>query len=282
MEHRKHRGRELAVVLAGMALAAAEVAVAADGVVPFREAWGWAIVVPVEIGGGGVREFLLDTASESTLVDPSLAAELGLVPHARTRLVTAAGSREVEVARADLALAGRPLAGVEVLIADLATIQSDEPRVRGILGQSLLTHLDYTIDHARRRLVVHRVAADPDPRSEPDRRPTVLARLGCGASAARLVLDSGVAEPVLFRTAGGVIAVEPWAKAAVATNAGNATWPLGLLSSLCVAGHRSEALRVVLRPASWPERAEDGLLPSRLFARVRVGIGAEVVGLDHW
>jgi hypothetical protein len=91
-----------------------------------------------------------------------------------------------------------------------------------------------------------------------------------------------VAEPVLFRTAGGAIAVEPWASAAVATNAGHATWPLGRLSSLCIAGHRTEALRVVLRPASLPERAEDGLLPSRLFARVRVGIGAEVVGLDHW
>jgi hypothetical protein len=282
MEHQTGERRQAAVLLAAIALAAADATASEGRVLPYREAWGWAIVVPVDVGGGEAREFLLDTASESTLVDPALAAELGLVPHARTRLVTAAGGREVMVARADVALAGHALPGVEVLIADLPEIQSDEPGVRGILGQSVLGRLDYTLDHARRRLVVHRASPAGDPTTETERRPTVMARLGCGASAGRFVLDSGVAEPILFRAAGAAILVDSAASFAVATNAGRATWPLAHLSSLCVAGHRAEAVRVVVRPASSPTREEDGLLPSRLFARVRVGIGAEVVALEHW
>lgn len=282
MEHETDRIRRWSVFLAAMALASADVAAAGERALPFREAWGWAIVVPVG-AGPGAHEFLLDTASESTLVDPALAAELRLVPHARTRLVTAAGSREVAVARADLALAGHALAGVEVLVADLPTIHSDEPGVRGILGQSALARLDYTIDHARRRLVIHRVAEiDRAGSSEPEGRPTVLARFGCGREASRLVVDSGVAEPILFKADSPALTPDPRASFAVATNAGDATWPLAHLSSLCVAGHRAEALRVVLRPSSLPARGEDGLLPSRLFARVRVGFGGEVVALEHW
>jgi predicted aspartyl protease len=282
MEHQTGDWRQAATFLVAIGLAAVDAPASEGRVLPYREAWGWAIVVPVEAGRLGTREFLLDTASESTVVDPALAAELGLVPHARTRLVTAAGVRQVAVARADVTLAGHALAGVEVLIADLPEVQSDEPEVRGILGQSVLARLDYTLDHARRRLVVHRAGPAGDSNSETQRRPTVMARLGCGALAGCFVLDSGIAEPVLFRAGEASIIVDPAASFAVATNAGRANWPLGHLSSLCVAGHRAEGVRVVVRPASKATREEDGLLPSRLFARVHVGIGAEVVALEHW
>jgi hypothetical protein len=97
---------------------------------------------------------------------------------------------------------------VEVVVAELPAIRSDEPRVRGILGQSALSRLEYTIDHARRRLIVHRPAAAraeemPEPgalQAQPVAapRPLVEARLDCGGASVRLVLDSGVEAPVLF------------------------------------------------------------------------------------
>jgi hypothetical protein len=37
-----------------------------------------------------------------------------------------------------------------------------------------------------------------------------------------------------------------------------------------------------LRSESEPAREEDGLLPSRFFARVRVGIGGALVRVDPW
>ena len=142
-------------LLSCFGLAAPVPSLAGDEAIPFREAWGWAVVLPVSVGGGAVHEFLLDTGTTSTLLDPALAEELGLVATARVNLVTPAGEREVGVAYADLRIGGTLLEGVEVLIAELPAVRSDEPGVRGLLGQSALSRLEYTIDHARRRLVVH-------------------------------------------------------------------------------------------------------------------------------
>jgi predicted aspartyl protease len=135
------------------------VATGADETIPFREAWGWAVVVPVAVGGSGVHEMLLDTGTTSTILEPRLAEEIGLRPTSAAHLLTPAGRRPVAIGSVELTLGGATLEGVEVVVAELPAIRSDEPRVRGILGQSALARLEYTIDHARRRLVVHRSSA---------------------------------------------------------------------------------------------------------------------------
>jgi len=254
--------------------------VAGDQVIPFREAWGWAIVVPVEIGASGVHEFLLDTGTASTLLEPDLAAELGIAVSARTNLVTPVGARVVGVGRTRLTIGRTTLDDVEVLVTELPAIRSDEPRVRGLLGQSALSRLEYTIDHARRRLIVHRWHAGASP--DTPTRPTLEARLGCGRSSSRLVLDSGVATPVLFQQGPRTPDVELRGSVHVATNAGGAVWREGRIPSLCVAGRRSGPLDVVVRPETAPARGENGLLPSRFFARVRLGRAGAVIRVDHW
>ena len=65
---------------------------AGDEAVPFREAWGWAVVVPVAVRGSGVHEMLLDTGTTSTILETALAAELGTGPTARARLLWTRGS----------------------------------------------------------------------------------------------------------------------------------------------------------------------------------------------
>jgi hypothetical protein len=55
---------------------------------------------------------------------------------------------------------------------------------------------------------------------------------------------------------------------------------LGAASIL--ARERSGPLRVLVRPQSAPARVEDGLLPSRFFARVRLGREGAVVAVDRW
>ena len=254
---------------------------AGDEVIRFREAWGWAVVVPVTVGGAGVHEFLLDTGTTSTLLDPALAAELGIAETSRVDLVTPAGQREVGVAHADLRVGGTALAGVEVLITELPAVRSDEPRVRGLLGQSALSRLEYTIDHARRRLVVH-AGHDGVGNAGEWTRPSLDAHVGCGRSSARLVIDSGVAMPVLFEQGGRALDVELGGSVRAATNAGDAVWREGRVQSLCVAGGRSGPVNVVVRPQASRPRGEDGLLPSRFFARVRLGLAGAVVSVDHW
>jgi hypothetical protein len=273
--------RSSRLLLSCCGLAAAAPSLAGDEAIPFREAWGWAVVLPVTVAGSRVHEFLLDTGTSSTLLDPALAGELGIVATSRVNLVTPAGEREVGLGHADLRIGGRVLAGVEVLIAELPGLGSDEPGVRGMLGQSALSRLEYTIDHARRRLVVHG-GSDGVTSAGGWTRPTLDARVGCGRSSARLVVDSGVAMPVLFEQGRRALAVELGNGVRAATNAGEAVWRQGRVASLCVAGGRSGPLDVVVRPRASRAREEDGLLPSRFFARVRVGLAGAVVGVDHW
>jgi predicted aspartyl protease len=269
--------RWLAFLLAGPAPGGEA---AGDEAVPFREAWGWAVVVPVSVGGSGVHEMLLDTGTTSTILEPSLAAELGVDPEARTRLLTPAGARDAGVGRVSLVLGSQRLEDVEVVIAEIPAVRSDEPGIRGILGQSALAGLEYTIDHARRRIVLHRRLETTASASAPS-RPTLDVRLGCGREAVRLVVDSGVAAPVLFdgaRTPG----IELGGVVHAATNAGEALWREGRLTALCFAGRRIGPTSVVVRPQGARARTEDGLLPSRFFARVRLGPEGTVLDVQHW
>ena len=53
------------------------------------------IVVPVLIGREGPFEFLLDTGTNTTIIEPKLAESLGIHPTGRTTLETVAGSKTV-------------------------------------------------------------------------------------------------------------------------------------------------------------------------------------------
>jgi predicted aspartyl protease len=267
-------------LLAGLVTIPCAVWAAEGEGIGFREAWGWAVVVPVG-AGSSVHEFLLDTGATFTVLEPTLAAELGLTANSGATRVTLSGEQDVRAGRADLALGPWALTRVEVLIAELPAIRSDEPRVRGLLGQSALSRLEYTIDHARRRLLVHRsLAAEPGAGALP--RPTLEARLGCGSATARFVLDSGVGTPVLFRRGDLPLDVELGGPVRATTNSGQATWQEGRLRSLCVGGRRTGPVPVVVRPEASPARDEAGLLPSRFFARVRIGPAGAVLAVDRW
>jgi aspartyl protease len=269
-------------LLAATCLVLGPTVAAADESIRLREAWGWAVVVPVAFGGSGVHELLLDTGSTSTILEPGLAEQIGLDAASFANLVTPAGKRRVALGSVDLRLGGTRLEAVEVLVAELPVIRRDEPRIRGILGQSALARLEYTIDYARRRLVVHGDAASGPAGASPPPRPVLEARLGCRGAPLRLVLDSGIAAPVLFEQSGRPLGLALASSVRVETNAGTADWREARLESLCVAGERSGPLRVVVRPQSAPARDEDGLLPSRFFARVRLGRAGSVVAVDRW
>jgi hypothetical protein len=271
--------RPLVLLFAGLALG---VEAAGDEAVPFREAWGWAVVVPVALGGSGVHEMLLDTGTTSTILEPALAAELGVGPQARTRLLTPAGARGAGVGRVGLVLGSQRLDDVEVVIAEIPAIRSDEPGIRGILGQSALAGLEYTIDHARRLVVLHGRRMERSVSAAAPARPTLDVRLGCGREAARLVLDSGVATPVLFDRGRRDPGLELGGLVHAATNAGEAVWREGRLAAVCVGGRRAGPVSVVVRPEGEPARSEDGLLPSRFFASVRFGTGGAVLDVRHW
>jgi hypothetical protein len=107
------------------------------------------IGVSVSINHSGPYEFMVDTGSQITIVEPSLATELQLSPEGNAGLTSGVRRAEVQLVRLDLAQVGpysveQPLAAVQ----SLAQIQVENPKVRGILGENFLTHFDLLIDQA--------------------------------------------------------------------------------------------------------------------------------------
>jgi hypothetical protein len=259
-------------------------AAAAPEEIRYRETWGYGVVVPVYVQSAGPYDFLLDTGAETTVLHPDLAAELGLAAAGQVELVTVAGSRFIPQATVgSLRLGETSLGPAEVLIHDMQAARAADPRLRGILAGGALAGTSFTIDHARQRLRLGGVArADGVPYEPLAGRPVITARLGCSGDPLRLVLDSGVGGLVLF---GGHAGIRAGAAGAVTarTNAGLTALRDGRLDALCLGSMRLADLPVAVQDAGGAEgRVEDGLLPTRLFARVHFDAQRRTVRLEPW
>ena len=243
---------------------------------------GTLVAVPIRLNGLGPFLMLLDTGGRSTMVSPQLAAQLGLVPRVRYAIDTIAGSTtalagEVESLALGTCVWQRP----EVLWMPLDAVQAMDPRLEGVIGLDLLSQVDFLLDYPRMALVLL-------PASEASRRLTgtktrlhrMNGRFGVSASAGRsrsgptvaLVLDSGVDHLVLFDSE----AARPLrangrpldGQAEVTSHAGTRLVRLMRLPSLRIDDVSINDVLVldVEKPAG--DRAEGGLLPTRLFDRV--------------
>jgi hypothetical protein len=111
------------------------------------------IVIPVRINQTGPYDFVVDTGSQVTVIDPSLALELDLKPQGTVGLIAVASFAQASVTVLDRLEAGsnvveKPLA----IVNDLGQIQAADPRIRGLLGENFLAHFDLFIDYAHKLL----------------------------------------------------------------------------------------------------------------------------------
>ncbi len=111
------------------------------------------IEVSVTINGTGPYEFLVDTGSQITIVEPSLAAELELKPQGDIDVSAVGNHSKAELVIPDL-IEARPFAVRRplVVVESLAQIQALHPKIRGLLGGSFLGHFDVLIDYAHKLL----------------------------------------------------------------------------------------------------------------------------------
>ena len=238
----------------------------------FREAVGHAVVVPVRLNGRGPFDLVLDTAARFTILEPGLAAELGLEPFGRLPLVTVAGAREAARARLDrLTLGPAELTGVDVLVAEVPVLRSADRRIRGLLGQSALARLSFGLDHARRLVLFHRPARTDAvvPLDEREGRPALSFAPKTSASALSLVLDSGLPAPVIFAKRGTPLPVElvPGFFEAE-TSSGVARLSMARLEGRVGTLALKAALAAVQDDGAAGGREEDGLIPTRAFRAV--------------
>jgi hypothetical protein len=258
------------------------------------------IVIPVRINQAGPFDFMVDTGSQVTVIDPSLAAELDLRPQGKVGLVSVASVAQASATILDSLEAGsKVVENSPAIVQDLRQIQAADPRIRGVLGESFLAHFDLFVDYGHKLLCLDETNAMRDslrgeripfvaPQHPEDELPfierlVILVHLsGTGTRPILLQLDSGSDGPILYP---GSEQPEVQTLIHAATlQGGNATSaqrafavvpPQNMQIGNHILTHISFVTPVIVAK-NLPKQREDGLLPTMLFQRVFIS------GTDHF
>jgi len=177
------------------------------------------MIVEVSVNHSGPYNFLLDTGTEMTMVDPALAAELHLITQGSAGITGVGFLASAPFAQLDLLEVGsHAVANQKVLVFDFESFHSVDLHVfRGVLGEDFLGEFDMLIDNALNLLCLddssamasdvkgpHNALMAPARARKGMPAPRLLmiaARLSDGTRPVRLVLDSGTNVSFLFYTA---------------------------------------------------------------------------------
>jgi hypothetical protein len=173
------------------------------------------MIVAVSVNHSGPYNFLLDTGTQITMVDPSLVAELRLNTQGSAVVAGVGFHAAASFAQLDSLEAGpHEVANQKVLVFDLQNPNSVDIRFRGVLGEDFLGQFDMLIDNAHNLLCLDNSATMRADVKGPHiallsvARTTsdspsfssliISARLSDGGRSVRLKLDSGTNAPFLF------------------------------------------------------------------------------------
>ena len=260
---------------------------------------GALIVIPVKVNEAGPFDFMVDTGSQTVVIDPSLASELHLKPQGTVGLVSVASYAQASLTVLDtLEAASHVVEKPAVVVQDLGQIQAADPRIRGVLGENFLAHFDLLIDYPHKLLCLDETGvmresvrgerisfvAPEHPETEvpfTDRLVISVHLSGTGTRQILLKLDSGSDGLVLY--AGGDEAKRGILKQATVQGGGvgKAQRAFAVLppQDMRIGNHILRNISFVT-PVSVaknvPQRDEDGLLPTVLFQRVFIS------GRDHY
>ena len=258
------------------------------------------LVIPVKINQVGPFDFMVDTGSQVTVIDPSLASQLDLKTQGRVGLVSVANFAQASVTLLDTLEAGSKVVEKSpAVVQDLRPIQAADPRIRGVLGESFLAHFDLFVDYGHKLLCLDETSAMRDSvRGEripfirpqhsenelPFMEPLVVSvhLSSTGKQPILLQLDSGSDGPILYPGSRqpGIQALVQSAtlQGADATSAQRAfavVPPQRMQIGNRVFSHISFVTPVRVAK-NLPRQREDGLLPTVLFQRIFIS------GTDHF
>ncbi len=168
---------------------------------------GYLMVVAVSIDDCGPFDFLIDTGTNTTLLDPQLASELALKAKDRLELASLGNSASVpRYSLQKIKVGPASLSGLEALAAPLPQLKALDPNIRGILGMNFLLHFSFRLDFDRPALELY-----PFPEAAPipaglrvpvqineSRLLIAVASQAAPNGAWKLALDSGISQFLLF------------------------------------------------------------------------------------
>lgn len=234
------------------------------------------IVTDVYVGARGPFRFLVDTGAETSVINPALAAQLGLEPQYRVEQFTLNGTRLVPALKLSaLRIGGRAIPEVELLIHDVGMARRLDSAVAGILGASALAAFDFTLSPSTHELDYN--AARPSsgeavPFYRVEGRMAVKAQMG--AETLTMILDSGSTNIVLFRTPAAMAKTRAVRGTMTTIEGARSVVPTVWTADMFFNGR----LRVSMLPAAIVERRPGGsevhgLLPASVFKKIYVDHG---------
>lgn len=123
--------------------------------VPFHNSRQHQMIVQVSINGAGQYDFLLDTGTQMTVVDRSLATELGLPTSGNAIVAGMSLQGEIKFAQLEMLKVGDyASAKHRVLVYDMNKIRIARFAIRGLLGDDFLSRFNVFIDNAHSVLCI--------------------------------------------------------------------------------------------------------------------------------
>jgi len=118
------------------------------------------IIVAVFINHSGPYDFLLDTSTQVTMVDPSLGGQLHLGTHGEAEVASAGTHATATFAELDsIQVGAHTVANQKVLVYDLENLEAAGLKIQGVLGEDFLEQFDMLIDNTHNLLCLDESAA---------------------------------------------------------------------------------------------------------------------------
>ncbi len=281
--------RKLALSLLFLCCVAAAQTTAADltssPTLPVRTLRGYLMIAGVTINDHGPIAFLIDTGTNTTLIDPQLAAELSLKPKDRLQLTSLSNSAGVpRYFLQKVNLGSAALSNLEALAVPLTQLSALDHNIRGILGMNFLLHFSFRLDYDHSSVEIYpfpETAHIPDGLRVPVQINESRLLIAVASSAAphgtlKLALDSGISQFLVFHDRivsqheNSKPSPQPKRVMQVSTNLAHQTATTELLQDISISqAHLPDQEVVVLRnDLLKPSDPQDGLLPAVLFHSV--------------
>ena len=256
-----------------------------DPNVPVETLHGYLMVISATVNARGPFSFVVDTGTNTTLIDPELAQELRLEPV--DRMILNSMGKSAPVARYFLdnfRVGAASVSHLEALAAPLSQLQALDSRIRGVVGMNFLIQFSFLLDYEQQRL---QIFPSPELAHAPEGTRLhaeindwrLLIPVGSKASPRgmwKLTLDSGIAQFLVFEDRVDWTADEfdRCAQASclmqVSTNLSSQNTPTVRVHLLSIADTLLHDVQVVVlrNNQARPSDPSDGLLPASLFGSV--------------
>lgn len=238
------------------------------------------IVVQAMVDGVGPFDFLVDTGSTHTVIDPALARQLQAPILGEASLTTVSDVRMDRLARLkEIRVGNSALSELGAVVDPMDRVKLKAPRVRGVLGEDFLSQFDLLLDYKKREIRFDQGA----PRGERCRFQTMGHYRGQTTTNRLLIevefadvrdgkvqlqLDTGAKMPELFPGGPHAFPVQPWAGSMGFSSGPNGT---SVRSHTTIRIGSTELTGLdVIRSSRGVAFDAAGLLPASLFDRVYI------------